>query len=432
MRFHTLADWLDWQETLHPSSIELKLERIRSVWQRLQPQPPRYAVLTVGGTNGKGSCVAYLDAILRAAGYRVGTYTSPHLLRYNERIRINGQDVDDTALCDSFARIDAARDTTALTYFEFGTLAALELFHHAGVEVAVLEVGLGGRLDAVNILDADAALVTNIALDHTEWLGPDRVHIGYEKAGIYRPGRPAVCADPDPPSSVLEHAHRIGAQLLRVHRDYDFAPTGNTWRWQAADWQLNELPRPRLTGEHQLGNAAAALMVLASLRQRLPVSPEAVAQGLRQTHLPGRFQVIPGPVCWILDVAHNPAAAAVSARQLRQHPGSGRTQALIGILADKDADGMIHALADTVDFWRPVTLAGPRGRTSADLVTRLRSVGIQAVAGHDSIEEAVWAAQHSAQPGDQIVTLGSFHAVAPVLAAQPWRLTHAPSSLREA
>lgn len=432
MRFQTLAEWLAWQETLHPASIELKLERIRGVWQRLQPEPPAHAVITVGGTNGKGSCVAYLEAILRTAGYKVGAYTSPHLLRYNERIRIDGQEASDAAICEAFARIDAARGTDSLTYFEFGTLAALELFREAAVDMAILEVGLGGRLDAVNILDADAALVTNIALDHMEWLGPDREHIGYEKAGIYRPGRPAICADPDPPHSLLEHAERIGACLWRVNRDYFITPTGETWRWQAADQQLDGLPWPSLAGAHQLSNAAAALMVLNSLDARWPVTPTAIATGLRQAHWPARFQVIPGAVSWILDVAHNPAAAAVLAAHLKSQDCTGRTQVLIGILADKDADGIIQALREVVDFWHPVTLSGPRGRSSADLVARLHSAGVQAVAPHDSVEEAVRAIWEIAQPGDRIITLGSFHLVAPILAAQPWLFTHAPSALREA
>lgn len=245
MRFTTLNDWLRWQETLHPRTIELGLDRVRTVLRRLRPAAPPFAVVTVGGTNGKGSCVALLDAILRAAGYRVGAYVSPHLLRYNERIRVDGVEADDETLCRAFARIDAARGDVSLTYFEFGTLAALECFREAGVEVAVLEVGLGGRLDAVNAVDADAALVTSIALDHTDWLGPDRDSIGHEKAGIYRSGRPAVCADPDPPPRLLEHARAIGARLLRVGLDYDFGRAGVTWRWRSDEARFDDLPPRR-------------------------------------------------------------------------------------------------------------------------------------------------------------------------------------------
>jgi len=420
MRFTTLDDWLRWQETLHPRAIELGLERVRTVLRRLHPEAPPFAVITVGGTNGKGSCTAFLDAILCAAGYRVGAYTSPHLLRYNERIRVNGVEVDDEALCQTFARLDAARGDLSLTYFEFGTLAALEWFWEAGVEVAVLEVGLGGRLDAVNVVDADAALVTSIALDHTDWLGPDRDSIGYEKAGIYRPGRPAICADPDPPRRLMDYAETMGARLLRVGRDYHFARTGLTWRWESDTGRFDGLPSPALTGEHQLGNAAAALMTLTSLRDQLPVNAAALHAGLAQARLPGRFQIIPGPVEWILDVAHNPAAAAVLADHLRGRACAGRTRAIIGLLADKDADGVIRALADNVDEWYPVTLAGARGRASADLAARLRSAGIQAVDPHDDLVNACQAALGAANAGDRIVVLGSFHAVAPVLAAQPW------------
>jgi dihydrofolate synthase/folylpolyglutamate synthase len=320
MRFATLDDWLGWQETLHPKAIDLRLERVRTVLQRLQPEPPAYTVITVGGTNGKGSCVAMLDSILRAAGYPVGAYSSPHLLRYNERIRINGVEADDAAICRAFARIDAVRSEISLTYFEFGTLAALELFREAGVDVAVLEVGLGGRLDAVNVLDADAALVVSIGIDHVDWLGADRDSIGYEKAGIYRAGRPAICADPDPPLRLVEYAASIHARLLCVNRDYQFARTDATWRWQSGDWRFDALPLPALAGNHQLGNAAAALMTLISLQDRLPVSPEAIPTGLINAKLPGRFQIIPGPVEWILDVAHNPHAAAALADQLRGRP----------------------------------------------------------------------------------------------------------------
>jgi dihydrofolate synthase/folylpolyglutamate synthase len=420
MRFATLDDWLRWQETLHPTTIELGLERMRTVLHRLHPADPPFLIITVGGTNGKGSCVAFLDAILRAAGYRVGAYTSPHLLRYHERIQVDGMEADDEALCRAFARIDAARGDISLTYFEFGTLAALERFRETRVEIAVLEVGLGGRLDAVNVVDADAALVVSIGLDHTDWLGPDRDSIGYEKAGIYRPGRPAICADPDPPPRLLEHARAIGARLLRVGYDYDFTHTGTTWRWRSDTTQLDRLPPPILAGAHQLGNAAAALMTLYSLRDRLPVGADAIRAGLVRARLPGRFQVIPGPVEWILDVAHNPAAASALADNLRARVCPGRTRAIVGLLADKDAGGVIEALADVVDDWCPVTLAGARGRTAADLAACLGSAGIQAVVPHDNIKEACRAVLARAEAGDRIVVFGSFHAVAPVLAAPPW------------
>jgi len=418
-RFASLDDWLHWQETLHPRTIELGLERVRAVLRRLQPAPPSHIVITVGGTNGKGSCVALLEAMLRAAGYRVGTYTSPHLLRYNERIRVNGAEADDASICQAFARIDAARGDHSLTYFEFGTLAALELFRDAAVEVAVLEVGLGGRLDAVNIVDADAALVVSVGIDHIDWLGPDRDSIGYEKAGIFRPGRPAICADPDPPPRLLDHAQHLGALFQRVGRDYGFARTGQTWRWWSKEMQLGDLPPPALAGAQQLGNAAAALATLFSLRHRLPVQPDAICTGLLRARLPGRFQVIPGRVEWILDVAHNPHSAAVLADNLRERPCSGRTVAIIGLLADKDASGVIQALAGSVDQWYATTLAGPRGRSGAELAALLWATGARATA-HDDVIDACRAARLAASPDDRIVVLGSFHTVAPALAAQPW------------
>ena len=427
MRFTTLNDWLNWQETLHPKTIDLSLDRVKTVLRRLQPEPPPFIVITVGGTNGKGSCVAMLEAMLSAAGYRVGAYTSPHLLRYNERIRINRQEVEDEALCQTFARIDQVRSDQSLTYFEFSALAALELFHEARIEVAVLEVGLGGRLDAVNVLDADAALVVSIGLDHTDWLGPDRNSIGYEKAGIYRPGRPAVCADPDPPPRLVEIAEQIGADFQQIGRDYRFTRTGLTWCWESSQLRFDGLPLPALPGKQQIGNAAAALAILVSLRSRLPVSFGAIRAGLSEVQLPARFQIIPGPVEWILDVAHNPPAAAILADNLRARPCTGRTLAVLGILADKDAAGVIQALAGNIDAWYTAALAGPRGRTDAELANLLIAGGHPTWAAGDVVN-AYRVARQAARPGDRIVILGSFHAVAPALTALPWR-THFPLPL---
>ena len=422
MRFATLDDWLRWQETLHPRTIELGLDRVRAVLQQLQPEPPPFIVVTIGGTNGKGSCVALLEAMLRAAGYRVGAYTSPHLLRYNERIRIDGAEADDAALCQAFARIDAVRGERSLTYFEFGTLAALELFWQAGIDIALLEVGLGGRLDAVNAVDSDAALVVSIDLDHTEWLGPDRDSIGYEKAGIYRPGRPALCADPAPPQRLIAHAATIGARLQCVGRDYRFARDGDVWRWQSGEARLDDLPLPALAGAHQLGNAAAAIATLACLSQRIAVPPAAIRAGLQHVRLPGRFQIVPGPVEWILDVAHNPHGATALAAHLRERPCAGLTHAICGLLADKDAGGVIQALTGVVHDWYTTTLDGPRGRSAVELAELLSAIGARAAAAGDVLS-ACQAARASAVPGDRIVVLGSFHTVAPVLAAQPWLLS---------
>ncbi len=420
MLFNTLDSWLSWQENLYTSTIALGLDRVKAVLSRLGTGPLPYLVITVGGTNGKGSCIALLDAILRAAGYLVGTYTSPHLVRYNERIRINGIDADDITLCHAFNRIESARNSQSLTYFEFGTLAALEMFRVAKVDIALLEVGLGGRLDAVNVIDADAALVVSVDIDHVEWLGSDRNSIGYEKAGIYRTGRPAICADPNPPRSLLEHVGILSAHLRQVGRDYKFAHTGETWCWFNEIFRLEDLPLPALLGNQQLGNAAAVIETISSLRKQLTVYPDAIREGLLRVKLPGRFQIFPGPVEWILDVAHNPNAAKVLANNLKMHNHHGRTIAVTGILADKDASGIIIELADFVDHWCTATLSGPRGRTSIELANTLQqAVGTQITICND-VFTACRSAQSNAQPGDRIVVFGSFHTVAPVLVAQPW------------
>jgi dihydrofolate synthase/folylpolyglutamate synthase len=415
-RFVTLEQWLAWQENLHPLTIDLKLERVQRVAQRLGLDQPLHQVITVGGTNGKGSSVAFLEAILRAAGYRVGAYTSPHLLRYNERIRVNGVTVDDVTLCRAFARIDSARGDISLTYFEFGTLAALLIFQETGIQVAVLEVGLGGRLDAVNILDADAALVTSIAIDHVEWLGQDRDSIGREKAGIYRRGRPAICADPLPPAGLLEQVRALGALLYQVTGDYGFRRTARHWTWWCKKLYLESLPLPALAGEHQVGNAAAALMTLTTLAERLPVPIEAVHLGLKQAQIAARFQVIPGVVEWILDVAHNPHAAAVLAAGLKTRPCTGLTRAVVGMLSDKDAAGVARALDNLVDCWYTATLYGPRGRSGEQLINTLREAGIQgAMFPFPTVVDACRAAQREADRGDRVLVLGSFYTVAQAL-----------------
>lgn len=417
-RFANLAQWLAWQEGLHPRAIDLGLDRLSAVLDRLGlKRPPSYQVITVAGTNGKGSCVALLEAILRAGGYRVGAYTSPHLIRYNERIRIEGAEVDDNALCDAFARIDAARGDISLTYFEFGTLAALDLFERAGVEVAVLEVGLGGRLDAVNVLDADGALVTMIDIDHCEWLGPDRESIGREKAGIFRRGRPAVCGDRSPPRSLLDHAAALEAPLYLLGRDYDFQRRADNWCWWHGMDRL-DLPLPSLAGSHQTDNAAAVLMLLRRLADALPLTLGAIDAGLSQARIAGRFQVIPGAIEWILDVTHNPHGAANLARCLWERPCAGRTHAVVGILKDKDAIGIARALANSVDHWYAATLLPPRGRTGDDLVEVLREADVAGTISHfDSVTAACRAAAREAQAGDRIVVFGSFHTVGEALTA---------------
>ncbi|MDQ2695786.1 MAG: bifunctional tetrahydrofolate synthase/dihydrofolate synthase [Pseudomonadota bacterium] len=418
--FSTLAQWLAWQETLHPQAIDLRLERLQALLGRLEEwrRGPPFAVVTVGGTNGKGSSVAFLDAMLRAGGYRVGSYTSPHLHRYTERIRIGGQDIADDELCRIFARLDSVRGDIPLTYFEWGTLAAFEHFRQAQVQVAVLEVGLGGRLDAVNVLDADAALVTAVDIDHVEWLGPDRESIGYEKAGIFRPGRPAVCADPQPPASLLAHARHIGARLYRAGVDYQYERDGGGWSWRSDTVQLSGLPLPRLAGEHQLANAAGALMALQALSERLPLTPDALRQGIARAWVGGRFQVLPGAVEWILDVAHNPHGAAALARSLEARPCAGRTLAVLGMLSGKDAAGVAQAMAAAVDRWYPAALGGARGRGAAELLAALRTGGIIAPAmTFADVATACRTAAADARAGDRVVVFGSFYTVAEALAA---------------
>ncbi len=415
-RFNALGDWLAWQERLHPNAIDLGLERVRVVLERLALERPEYPVITVGGTNGKGSTVAFLDAMLRAAGYRTGVYTSPHILRYNERVRVVGREADDVELCAAFARIDNARSDISLTYFEFGTLAALDIFKATDIDVALLEVGLGGRLDAVNAIDADCAIVTTVDLDHCAWLGPDRESIGFEKAGIFRPGRPAICADPQPPASLLRQAQVSGAELYRSGVDYRFRREADGWAWQGPARALERLPLPPLTGYYQLANAAAAVMALASLQGRLPLADEALRSGIAAVCLKGRFQTVPGAVEWIYDVAHNPQAARAVARTLAQRPCRGRTHLVLAMLQDKDCAAVARELAGVADTWQLAGLAGGRGQTGADLARVLTGAGIAGmISVADDVAAACVAAASAAHPGDRVVVCGSFHTVASAL-----------------
>lgn len=408
-RFQGLDAWLDWQQSLHPSAIELGLDRVTRVAERLGVLEPVWPVITVAGTNGKGSCVAYMDSILRTAGYRTGAYTSPHLLRYNERIRLDGQDVEDSALVEAFETVDQARGEISLTYFEFGTLAALVLFERLRPDVVLLEVGLGGRLDAVNVLDSDAAIVASVGLDHVDWLGATREAIGREKAGVFRAGRPAICGDRECPDSVRETAAGVVAPLFLIGRDYDHVPASNEhWTFQGAGRTIKRLPVPSLAGRHQLDNAATAAMTLTLLGDRLPVGDDAVREGLRSTRLPGRFQVIPGRVEWILDVAHNREAAKGLAQSLRGAPPAGRTHGVVAILARKDAGAVIEPLLDIVDVWYPLQLPDQDARPAqavADLLPPAR------VENAGAPEELFARVVQEAEAGDRIVVFGSFRTV---------------------
>ncbi len=410
-----LADWLARLERLHPSAIELGLARVRRV-KGAMGLAPAFPIIIVGGTNGKGSTCAYLEAILGAAGYKTGLYTSPHLLRYNERVRIAGAEASDADLVRAFERVDAARGDTSLTYFEFGTLGAMAQFIDAGVDVAILEVGLGGRLDAVNVFDADAAVVTSVDLDHMEYLGDTREKIGFEKAGIYRAGRPAICADPTPPASLVEHARRIGAELRCVERDFAAQREDDHWTFRGADLSWPDLPLPAMAGAYQLRNAAAALAALEGLRARLPVGEAAIRQGLATTRVPGRFQRIARAPDVILDVAHNPEAARALAATLREQPVTGRTLAVVGMLADKDAAGVFAALSGQVDAWWTCTPDSPRARDAAELAAILREhAGGAPVREQPDVSAALAEARSAAREGDRILVFGSFYTVAAVL-----------------
>lgn len=417
MRFSTLDDWLAWQETLHPQEIELGLERVSQVFRRLHDQPAPFVVITVAGTNGKGSSVALLEAILLRAGYRTGTYTSPHLLRYNERIRLDGRTVDDTSLCQAFQRIDVARGTVSLSYFEFGTLAALDIFYHTLPEVILLEVGMGGRLDAVNIMDPDVALITSISRDHMDWLGQDREAIAREKAGIMRHGIPVICSDPEPPAAIAHQAAAIGACLYQLQQDFHYHSTDPVWTWCTRHQQRHDLPLPALRGEHQLQNAAGVLMALEVLAGRLPVSQQHIRQGLLAVQAPGRFQVIygEGDVTTIIDVAHNPASAAVLARQLEMWDKRGRIHAVVSILNDKDLYGMFAPLADCFDTWYLAETGAARSATAERLVEVLQPLTALPVQCCASVAAAYTEARRHAASGDTIVIWGSFYTVAEAL-----------------
>ena len=420
----TLAGWLAYLETLHPKSIALGLDRVRDVARRL-PLALACPVITVAGTNGKGSTCAMLEAILRAAGYRVGVYTSPHLRRYHERVRIAGDFASDSDLLTAFdavedARVgDAGNGATPLTYFEFGTLAALWLFARAKLDALVLEVGLGGRLDAVNLIDADVAVVTSVDLDHMDYLGPTRDDIGREKAGVFRPGRPAVCGERNPPAALVDTASAIGASLLRLGRDFDFVVEGRQWRYRGPNGERYGLPVPALRGDHQFGNAAVVLTVLDLMRERLPVPTGAIRDGLVSVELPGRFQVLPGRPTIVLDVAHNPQAARALSAALGAMGFHSQTFAVFGMYADKDIRAVVDTMKVRVDRWYVAGLPGARGAPALMIVEKLRAAGVAQSAIHalDSIGAAYRAACDAASDADRIIVFGSFLTVAAAIDA---------------
>jgi dihydrofolate synthase/folylpolyglutamate synthase len=409
----SLADWLEQQEKSHPRAIDLDLARVRGVADRLGLLAPAYRVVTVAGTNGKGSTVAYLDALFRAAGLRAGRFTSPHLTRYNERICVAGVEASDAELIDSFERIDAARGAVTLTFFEYNALAALDQFRRSHVDVAVLEVGLGGRLDATNIIDADVGVVCSIGLDHVDWLGASLEDIGREKAGIFRPGRPAVLGNAEMPRSVWKTIEDIGAVPFVPGRDYRVDTRNDSWDFECRTLHLRELPWPALRGAHQLGNAATALAAIAAGFD-LGLTRNDAARALRATRVAGRFQVVPGEVEWVLDVAHNvPAAEGLSAN-LATLSHARRTYGVCGILGDKDIAGITCALDANIDAWILVALDGPRAVSTAELGSRLpRGAKVEAHAA--DVARGCAIARTAAQPGDRVVVFGSFLTVGPAL-----------------
>ncbi|MBN6152465.1 bifunctional tetrahydrofolate synthase/dihydrofolate synthase [Xanthomonas sp. AmX2] len=410
----TLPEWLAHIEQQHPSAIAMGLERVRAVAGRMGLGRPAKKVVTVGGTNGKGSTVAFVEAIARAGGWSVGTYTSPHLLRYNERVRIDGQEAGDAQLVAGFEAVETARGQTPLTYFEYGTLAALWLFQQARLDLAVLEVGLGGRLDAVNLVDADVAVITTVDIDHTEWLGADREAIGEEKAGIARAWKPLVLGEIDPPSSVLRRAYAIGANAIRAGSDFFHEPIDEAhWRWRDVGTRL-ELPYPQLRAPVQRANAATAIAALRALRTPLPRA--AYADGVARAQLAGRLQTFArGGVEVVVDVAHNPQAARELAAWLQAQPGSGATVAVFAALADKDAPGVVQALAAQVDRWQLAGLQGARGQSAAALQARLHGTAAAQAALADSVAQALQQALAQARDGDRVLVFGSFHTVAEAL-----------------
>jgi dihydrofolate synthase/folylpolyglutamate synthase len=413
----TLDEWLVFQQALHRVPIELGLERVRRVAQRLGLYQPPCPLITVAGTNGKGSCVAFLESILCEAGYRVGCYTSPHLLRYNERVRIIQRTVSDEELCVAFERVEAARAEISLSYFEFGTLAAFSIFCRHELDAVILEVGLGGRLDAVNIWDADLAVIASIGLDHTDWLGTDREAIGFEKAGIMRVDKPVVCGDSDPPKSVATQAAKLRAPLFNMGTDYGYVRNKYTWQWYGPDGGWSELPLPALVGEVQLANAATILMGLSLLRNRLKVGLTAVTDGLRKAVLAGRFQRIPGTVETVLDIAHNPDAARSLAHNLQEYPSAKRTHAVFALLADKDAIGIVEPLQYCVDRWYLSQVESARALPVYDLQRIVKTrLGLSRIGCQDNVKGAYKQACVEASHGDRVLVFGSVYTVAPILA----------------
>ncbi len=408
----TLTSWLDYIEKLHPQWMDLELTRILELAERLNLRHFDCPVITVAGTNGKGSCVAFLESIYKAAGYKVAAYISPHLIKFNERVRLQGVSASDEQLCEAFTVIESARQNLALTYFEFTTLAALWIFKALSPDVLILEIGLGGRKDAVNVVENDLALITSISLDHTQWLGSDRESIGSEKAAIFRKNKIGIYAEADMPSSIKQAAISHGTSLFRLNEDYRYEVTSSHWDWHHQETSYKNLPFPQLA----LQNAAASLACVHLLSHKLPLNPEAISQGIKTAFMPGRFQIIQGPRLTILDVAHNPGSAQLLAESLSQQDCKGETLAVIGMLADKDISQTLAPLLPIVSQWFCGSLHCERGGQAQGISQRLQAFGIKRCYDYTSIEEAYEEALKRADPLlDRIVVFGSFHTVAAVM-----------------
>ena len=428
----TLSDWLAYCEQIHPKTIDMGLDRVRSVALRMG-LAFKCPVITVAGTNGKGSTCAMLESIVLQAGYRCGVYTSPHLVHFEERLRINGQAVQDTSLLDSFARVEQARmhaadgthNEVSLSYFEFTTLAILHAMAQIDLDVVILEVGLGGRLDAVNIIDADCAVITSIDLDHMELLGPDRESIGREKAGIMRTGRPVVVSDPVPPQSVLDTALALGADVWLVGKDFNVSGDKQQWGWAGRGRRYSGLAYPALRGANQLVNAAGVLACLTALREQLPVTAQAVRNGLAFVELPGRFQIIPGQPALVMDVAHNPHSVAALAANLDAMGFYPTTHAIFGAMADKDLAPMFSRINPMIDRWYFADLPTPRAARASELLSIWEGCSTRKdvdAAIFASPMQALQAAIDNATPADRIIVFGSFYTVGGVLQAGVPRL----------
>lgn len=431
-----LSSWLDHIERLHPKSIAMGLERVQRVIQRLKLKPD-FVAITVAGTNGKGSTCAMLAQIYHQAGYKVGCYTSPHLLRYNERVKVNGNEVDDRSLCEAFEAVESARrdagDEIPLTYFEVGTLAAVWHFVQTGVDVAILEIGLGGRLDAVNAFKPDCSIVTAVDLDHQEFLGDDREKIAYEKAGVYRKDTPAICGDNDPPGSLIEYAGSIHANFRCINQDFNWNDSGDGWQYLSQGHVIHALPLPALQGKYQLNNAACAVAAVESLQGRLPVATESIAEAMRQVTVAGRFQKVSDKPLTILDVAHNPQAAraladnlaAIRLQQQSNHPGKKAglgTVAVFAMLSDKDIDGVVEAVKDEIDAWYVASIEHIRGARASDLAAVIAAASPAArIELFNTPAEAYAHARADIEAcidgneNDKIIAFGSFFTVAGVM-----------------